>query len=807
MSQSSLTPSAARRRWATPFHLSVFAVAAATLSLGVTGGHDRILDPWYLLWIGLIAVVELLPVPVWREARLELSFPLSVATAVLYSPAIAGLISFVGSFDPRELHRQVPAPRALFNRSQIALATVVVGEVFHLWATSRSSLAVLLPSAAVAGAAGYVVNVTLVSVAITLDYGVPVRTVLGQLRIGALTQFLVTYFGLGLMGAFLAHLFVQVGVAALLVVLGPLLLARQLFFRSLALEEAEARYRELVEQVPAASYVRRADDGLAISYVSPQIESMLGYAADQWIRDSQLWSRILHPLDRTRVLSAHARARQTGDRFLQEYRLMAKDGRRVWVRDEARLDTKERDGARSWHGVILDITGGRRGDEQTSFLAFHDSLTELPNRAMFKEILALALSKARRQGWGVAVLYLDLDNFKLVNDSLGHAIGDELLRHVAARLRGATREADLLARHGGDEFLVILADLDRALSLTTATEVAGRIHAAMRPPFLPTGRELYISASIGISAFPFDASDADELLRNADAAMYRSKRGGPGGSMLVPGGTWDYLSELSLATRLRKAADEKSWLVHYQPIVNLEDGTMLGVEALVRWSDPDFGLIFPARFITLAEEMGLIEGIDDWVMGELCSQLRAWKSQGIGLEASFNLSLRRPWEPDVVKRVVAALRSNGIAPSTVMVEITESSAMLDPDRTERVVADLHAQGLRVALDDFGTAYSSLSRLKSLDVDVLKIDAVFVRDALESPKAANMLTAIVHLASSLGIEPLGEGIESAEQSRCLLERGCKKGQGFFFSPAVCAQEIPARYQRRLGSPISSAEPTV
>jgi diguanylate cyclase (GGDEF)-like protein/PAS domain S-box-containing protein len=767
------------------------------LAAGIARDPGRFLRVEYLLWIGLIALAELLPVPVWREARLEMTFPLSLATAVLYPPAVAGLISFLGSFDPREIRGEVPVLRAAFNRSQIALATIVVSEVVHAFAGPQSPLDILLPAAALAGSAGYAVNVCLVTAAMTLDYGLPLATVAGQLRIGGLIQFLVTYLGLGLIGALLAYMFSRVGAWSLFIVVGPLLLARQAFFRSLALDEAQARYRALLEQMPGASYIRSADGTGTTIYISPQVEGMLGYPPERWMGEPAFWSHVIHPLDRGRVLEAFARANRLGERFLQEYRIMTQSEQRVWVRDEATLLTDDRGHPRYWHGVVLDITGGRQADEQVAFLAYHDNLTELPNRAMFREILGLALHRARRDESSVAVLYMDIDNFKLINDSLGHAAGDELLRQVAVRLRGVARDADLVARQGGDEFLVILADLDRASCQALATRVAARIHGSVGAPFDLDGTEVYVSASIGISLFPFDANNEVDLLRNADSAMYRSKKSGPGGSMVVSGHEWDAMSELSLTTRLRKAIDHEGWVLHYQPIVNLEQGRMVGVEALVRWPDPALGIILPGEFIPHAEEMGLIGRIDDWVLGELCRQLKLWHEGGIDLEGSFNLSLRRLWDPEVVQRVVSSLAANELDPRSMVIEITESAVMADPERTERVLSDLHAHGLRVAIDDFGTAYSSLSRLKDLEVDVLKIDAPFVRDAAASKKAASMLTAIVQLARSLEVEPVGEGIETIAQERCLTDRGCTRGQGYLFSRPVAAAEIPALFASTMG----------
>jgi predicted signal transduction protein with EAL and GGDEF domain len=461
-----------------------------------------------------------------------------------------------------------------------------------------------------------------------------------------------------------------------------------------------------------------------------------------------------------------------------------------------------------WQGVMHDISDQKRAEEQIAFLAYHDKLTDLPNRTMFQEMLELALARARRHDLAVAVLYLDLDDFKLVNDSLGHPAGDELLRQVAARLREASRDTDLVARQGGDEFLLLLADLERALwagasdevrpaphlapnALLMAESVASRIHEALQAPFSLGKTEVYISASIGVSVFPLDASDGYSLLKNADAAMYRSKKAGPGGYVVFSKDAADPLIRLSFATRLRKAVEKKDWVLHYQPVVDLSDGRVLSVEALVRWKTLNGGLTPPGEFIPLAEEMGLIEAIGEWVVEELSRQSEYWRHEGIELPISFNLSPRQLWQPHLVDNVLGRLERTGVDPRDVVVEITESTAMTDPERTLRILQSLNAAGLRIALDDFGTGYSSLSRLKYLPVDILKIDQSFIHDLPDDRHAGSMVKAIVELARGLEMIPLAEGVETEPQRQFLLDHGCTRGQGFLFSRPVPAAEIAAR----------------
>ncbi len=352
---------------------------------------------------------------------------------------------------------------------------------------------------------------------------------------------------------------------------------------------------------------------------------------------------------------------------------------------------------------------------------------------------------------------------------------------------------------GGDEFLLLVADMDRppapqllkADVVPIAEALAARIHDSLKPPFVLEGTEVYISTSIGISVYPYDANDAAALLKHADAAMYRSKKEGPGGSIFFADESSSPMTKLSLSTRLRKAVDGRQWVLHYQPIVDLVEGRPIGVEALLRWMDPDNGMIAPGEFIPLAEEMGLIDAIGDWVIEELARQTRQWTDAGLVFDVSFNLSARQLWQPDLVGAVLGRLENEGVDPRSVVIEITESAATTNLERTQKVLWELHRGGVRIAMDDFGTGYSSLNRLKHLPVDVLKIDRAFIRD-LPEKEAGSMVRAIVQLAGSLQMQPLAEGIETEEQWEFIVQQGCNLGQGFLFSRAVPAEEITALF---------------
>jgi diguanylate cyclase (GGDEF)-like protein/PAS domain S-box-containing protein len=567
------------------------------------------------------------------------------------------------------------------------------------------------------------------------------------------------------------------------------------------LDEAQTMYGTLVEQIPAIVYVDVADEHMSTTYVSPQIESLIGYTQQEYIDDPELWATILHPDDRDEALEAYLRGRESGEPFVFEYRLIARDRRIVWFSDSAIVLPDAEGRPHLIQGVMLDITERKDAEARIAFLAYHDKLTGLPNRAMFDELLELSLARARRNDVGVAVIAVDIDDFKLVNESLGYEAGDALIVALTERLREATRETDLVARTGGDEFLLLLADLDQNPmpgagdgASTAAEAVAVRVQQSLAAPFEIVGTELYLTASMGISVFPRDAETGGELLKNADMAMFQSKKAGPGGFVMHAAKGADALVRLSLSTRLRKAVDQRSWTLHYQPVIELDTGRMVGVEALIRWPDPKGGLVPPGEFIPLAEEMGLIEAIGDWVIEEICRQDAVWRAAGLTIDIGFNLSPRQLWQADLVAKIVEPLIASGIDPTRVTVEITESTAMTDPDRTLGILTAIHDSGVRLALDDFGTGYSSLARLRHMPVDVLKIDRIFVRDVDVDPQNASMVSAMIALASNLGMTSLAEGIETESEWNFLADRGCTLGQGFWFSRPVPADEILATWRR-------------
>jgi diguanylate cyclase (GGDEF)-like protein/PAS domain S-box-containing protein len=488
-----------------------------------------------------------------------------------------------------------------------------------------------------------------------------------------------------------------------------------------------------------------------------------------------------------------------------EYRLIGSDGEVRWVLDRMRPERQVGDGSLLVSGVVADITARKRVEAEAmgklAHAALHDSLTGLSNRASFLEHLELGLKRAIRSGAGVGVLFIDLDNFKLVNDSFGHAAGDELLKAVGSRLQSAVRGMDVVARQGGDEFLILLTDLKSlaaagAITASQAAEVvAERVRTVLREPFLVEEIEIYVSASIGISLSPADGDDAETLLKHADVAMYSVKDTGRDGYARYSNGADTALEQISTAARLRKSVESGRGLVlHYQPLLNLETAEVVGVEALVRWQDGGRGLVPPDEFIPLAEQVGLIGSLSDWVVGEACRQASAWQKEGMDFYVSINLPPSY-CQPTGMAHIAAAASAAGIGLDRLMIEVTESA--LAPDKRthlEATLADMREQGLKLAIDDFGTGHSSLGRLNQTWVHMLKIDRSFVRELTESEHSRKLVASIVQIAHTLGLEPLAEGVETEDQRRFLVERGCRYGQGFLFSRPLPRDQVKAFYDR-------------
>jgi diguanylate cyclase (GGDEF)-like protein/PAS domain S-box-containing protein len=677
------------------------------------------------------------------------------------------------------------------------------------------------------------------------------------------------------------------------------------------LREAEQRYRTLVEQIPAVTYIDLTDDLGTSVYTSPQIEQMLGYTPEEW-HENKLWPERLHPDDRERVLAADERFEASGEPFSEEYRLIAKDRSVVWVLEEAVLVRGEAGEPLYWQGVMYDITERKEAEgrlkaseaelralfeamddvvfeidvrgrylkiaptnpsllyrpredllgktlhevlpaekaeelhshirrslesrktekveyslliegrevwfegtitplseesvvfvgrditerkvleEQLAYQALHDPLTELPNRILFTDRLRQALSRAKRRHQGIAIMFMDLDNFKVVNDSLGHQTGDRLLKLVSKRISDLLRPEDTVARLGGDEFVFLLEDTDAA----GASYVAERILEELRAPFTLGRRQFFVTASLGITVGEGNEKHAAELLRDADLAMYRAKHSGKARyAVFEETMNARALERLELEHGLRRAVERNEFVVHYQPEVALATGKVVGFEALVRWDHPERGLLPPEQFVPLAEETGLIVPIGEVVLEEACRQAKEWHQQRPSDPPAMcvNLSARQFREPGLADTVARIIDEAKLDPRHLFLEITESTVMSDASATAATLEELHNLGVRAIIDDFGTGYSSLSYLERFPVDYVKIDRSFVGGIGKHSRAETLGSAIISLAHTLGLKVIAEGVETEEQFDHLRELGCDLAQGHFFASPLSGKAASALFE--------------
>jgi diguanylate cyclase (GGDEF)-like protein/PAS domain S-box-containing protein len=530
------------------------------------------------------------------------------------------------------------------------------------------------------------------------------------------------------------------------------------------LEAAQARLTAVVNAAPVILFATDPQGTITLS-VGKALET-LGLKPGQMVGQSIIEAHADNP-----TLQAHVRRAQAGESFQTHGEL-----------GDGTYDCSWRgqpDG--SIIGIAIDVTARHRSEARLAHLAYHDRLTGLPNRSTVEEQLGRELARAQREGTTVATLYIDLDHFKLVNDSLGHAAGDQVLVQVADRIRAIIRGGDLLARLGGDEFMLVCPGTGGS----DAEVVAEKILAALDASLVLDGEEFQLGASIGIAVGPNDGADPAELLKHADTAMYQAKRSGRDAYALYSDDAGDSRGRLTLTARLRHALAEDEFVLHYQPVYDLATGGLRGVEALVRWEDPAAGLVPPDRFIPHAEETGLITRIGAWVIEAACRQAAAWTELGLTPRIAFNASPRELRDETYVDRVAGALERHGLRPERLLIEVRETP-MHGSDRTHEVIERLHRLGVALALDDFGTEHSSLSRLRELPVQVLKVDRSFLRDVPGDAASAAIVRAIATLGAGLGMDVVAEGIETAEQVRFAAEAGCGFGQGYHFARPLTAE---------------------
>jgi diguanylate cyclase (GGDEF)-like protein/PAS domain S-box-containing protein len=530
---------------------------------------------------------------------------------------------------------------------------------------------------------------------------------------------------------------------------------------------------------------------------SPEALRILG--ASDGPLDYAAFIEMVHPGDRGDLESAVSRALQHGEPYSLECRIVRGNGSERVVHEQAVVECDERGRPVRIQGTTQDITERRQAEQRIRRLALYDALTELPNRQFFKEQLGHSLGHADRLQQKVAVVVLDLDRFKRINETWGHSVGDQLLIAVSARLTRSVRSADYvtrsesgpvagnLARLGGDEFTIQVTGLAQAADVA---KVARRILSVLAQPFDVAGQEIVVTASAGIAVFPDDGCDVDTLLKNADSAMYHAKdRGKDNYQFFSRSMNASSLNKLTLENQLRKAIDRDELVLHYQPKVDAASWRIAGVEALVRWRHPEKGLIAPAEFIPLAEEMGLIVPIGEWVLAEAARQAAAWRVGGLSpFGIAVNMASPSFAQKDFVSKVAAVLARTRLEPGSIEIELTESVLMQDLEAAYNTLRALKEQGVCLSIDDFGTGYSSLAYLKRFPIDTLKIDRSFVRDVIDNPEDASITGAIIVLGKSLGLAVVAEGVETEAQAAFLRERGCNLMQGYLFSRPVPAEEI-------------------
>ncbi len=525
-------------------------------------------------------------------------------------------------------------------------------------------------------------------------------------------------------------------------------------------------------------------------YLNPAAEKIYGRSITEFFDDPDLWIKVVHPDDQKRVQAATQALDKKKSRKL-EYRIIRPDGRVRWIQDRYRVICDPMGQSIRIDGIATDITGRKRMEEKLLHDAYHDALTDLPNRVLFVNRLKQAIGRAkRRSNYLFAVLFLDLDRFKVINDSLGHLVGDQLLIAIAQRLPGCLVSENTIARLGGDEFAILL---DPIKDPNDAATVAEQIYQALKLPFNLNGYEIFTTVSIGITLSATGYGQPEEVLRDADVALHYAKEQGKARFALFDSAMRDQaMALLQLEMALRRAIERQELRVYYQPIVLLTTGKIIGFEALVRWLHPKQGLISPAQFIPVAEETGLIVPIGLWVLNESCRQLRQWQMQfptASKLTISVNLSSKQFSQPRLVDQVDQVLKETGLNPNDLKLEITESG-IIDNQESADLLRRLQALNVQLCIDDFGTGYSSLSRLRQFPINTLKIDRSFIGTMQESVEDAEVVQAIVTLAHNLGMDVVAEGIETAEQLAHLRRLHCEQGQGYFFSKPVDSDAVEA-----------------
>lgn len=546
------------------------------------------------------------------------------------------------------------------------------------------------------------------------------------------------------------------------------------------LMESEERFRHLAEL--SSDWYWEQDENFRFTKISSSVMSKSGIPTAEFLGKTR-WE-LPSDLEQTEW-AKHVSVMEAHQKFTDfEYKATFKSNAPLWFSTSGEPLMDANGNFKGYRGTAKNITDRKQAEERIRHMALHDVLTGLPNRALLEDRLGQAISYSSRYNHVLWVLFLDLDRFKFINDSLGHKAGDRLLNIISKRLQSTIRETDTIARLGGDEFVLVLPErADENLS----TYIVQRVMNAVSQPLMLEGQEFFLSCSIGVAVYPIDGSDAETLVEHADVAMYRAKKSGRNNFQFYTHAmNEEVLERLRIERALRNALERDEFVLYYQPQVDLHSGKIVGAEALIRWEHPELGMVSPDRFVSLAEETGLIVPIGAWVLRAACAQNKAWQNAGFSnLRIAVNLSARQFLQEDLAQSIIKILEETGLAPEHLEIELTESLIMTDIERTIAILQQLREVGVQLSIDDFGTGYSSLSYLKRFPVNILKIDQSFVRDIAVDHDDEAIVTSIISLAHNLNMQVIAEGVETQEQLDYLKQQGCNEMQGYYFSPAVTA----------------------
>jgi diguanylate cyclase (GGDEF)-like protein len=752
-------------------------------------------------FVGVFALALLFPLPFAWKTRHHLDTSVIVAAALMFQPAIAVLIIVVGLLVAQIIRRESWA-QFVFNAAQFALQGAVASAILAAsgWepVSPRFNSPGLLLAIIAAGVAMYLVNTVLVSIIIGLEERI--------------SPFPVWYHQTANMdrSEALAHLG-QIGVGLLAAIVAD----AHTWALALLLLPAAGIYGSLQHHTKVRQRMEEALRGTEANLEEAQRIAHLGSWEWNLVSGSRLWSseayRILglapgtsnglvgdrtdrdllherlHPDDRVPFEEMLGRALRGESPASIDHRVVRPDGTERIVHSQVEVIPDAEGRPARVLGTLHDISERKQLEDRLKYQAFHDALTGLPNRALFNDRLQHALARTARQQLPLAVLFLDLDHFKLINDTLGHEAGDQLLITLAERIQACLRPSDTVARLGGDEFTILLEDLS---SQREAEQIAERITAALAAPFTLSGQDMYVTTSIGIVMRNEHHRSPDDMLRDADVALYRAKDAGRARFAVYDLTMGEAMLErVTLEADLRRAIELRELHLQYQPQVELASGDVVGVEAFIRWVHPERGVVAPSQFLPIAEETGLIAQIDSWALEEACRQARGWQELlGEPIEMAVNVSGRQLRRAEIAEELRRVLRWTGLDPRYLKLEFSEAAVMADTGTTSVMLSALLDLGVEVVIDDFGTGYTSLSHLRRFPVDTLKLDGTFVAGLGRDDEAATIAQAIVGLAHSFGLRVVAEGVERLDQLEALRQMGCEMGQGNYFSAPLDAANM-------------------